>query len=306
MHVGRTGKYAIRTVLDLAETGGSTVESLSTRNGIPGAYLQRLIPSLAEAGIVRSKRGPGGGVVLGKEPSSISLLSILRAVGADNEDDDSAWLNVIPFPQRVRLESAERQLFEELELLTLADMLPLGRETTTTQDIRLLEMLPPRRLVDFIGRQAVTSTRANHCAIYFGGAAAGFYTTAFDNRERPIAGPSSTSMPLVQTWVPFIPVGVVAEAARVGHPILVSDVMTDTRPSREMAVRFNVRSVSAVPIHAGREGWGALIIAKQRPHRWSEKEVATEIELADIARLAIIGHSQSVAHHGLPAHEESH
>ncbi|HZT95278.1 MAG TPA: Rrf2 family transcriptional regulator [Chloroflexota bacterium] len=291
MHIGRTGQYALRTVLTLAEQGAATVESISARHAIPSAYLQRLIPALAAQGIIRAKRGPGGGIALLRPPSTLSLLEVLRAVGADNEAEDRRWLEVIPQPYRFRLESAERHLSSELALLTVGDLLLSASLSPELR--RPLELLPPRRLIDFIGRQAATSVKADHCTLYFGKLTAGYYTTAFDRRE---IGADNVPIPTEHPWLPLTPVGVLAEAARVGEPVLVSDVMTDPRPSREMAVRFDVRSVSAIPIPVGQEGWGALIVANRKPHSWSAEEVAAEVELADITRLAIIGHNHLVTH----------
>ena len=50
------------------------------RTGLPQPYLEQILLALKGAGLVRSKRGVGGGYVLARPPEEISLAQIVSAV----------------------------------------------------------------------------------------------------------------------------------------------------------------------------------------------------------------------------------
>jgi len=83
MRLSHQVQYAICGAFDLAYNGqGSPVQIrvISERQGIPGRYLEQIFQSLRRAGLVTSKRGPGGGYTLARSPARISLLEIVEAV----------------------------------------------------------------------------------------------------------------------------------------------------------------------------------------------------------------------------------
>jgi Rrf2 family iron-sulfur cluster assembly transcriptional regulator len=83
--VSTRGDYASRALLSLAlhenEGGGPTsVRDIAERTALPQPYLEQILLALKGAGLVRSKRGVGGGYVLSREPASITLGDIVSAV----------------------------------------------------------------------------------------------------------------------------------------------------------------------------------------------------------------------------------
>ena len=81
MKISTKGRYALRTMLDLAvhENGGLIpLREISTRQGITIKYLEQVMNLLNKAGFVRSVRGAGGGYRLAKEPSQYTIGDILR------------------------------------------------------------------------------------------------------------------------------------------------------------------------------------------------------------------------------------
>lgn len=54
-----------------------TVKDLATAVGAPQPYLARIIMTLADTGMVDARRGPGGGLKLGREPQQIALMEIV-------------------------------------------------------------------------------------------------------------------------------------------------------------------------------------------------------------------------------------
>jgi len=53
---------------------------VAERTGLPQPYLEQILLALKGAGLVRSKRGVGGGYVLARHPSEITLGQIVSAV----------------------------------------------------------------------------------------------------------------------------------------------------------------------------------------------------------------------------------
>jgi Rrf2 family protein len=82
--VSTRGDYASRALLSLAlhgETEGPTsVRDIAERTGLPQPYLEQILLALKGAGLVRSKRGVGGGYILARPPAEIALSEIVSAV----------------------------------------------------------------------------------------------------------------------------------------------------------------------------------------------------------------------------------
>ena len=84
MKVSTRGDYASRALLSLAlhdDHGGPTsVRDIAERTGLPQPYLEQILLALKGAGLVRSKRGVGGGYVLARDPEEVTLGDIVSAV----------------------------------------------------------------------------------------------------------------------------------------------------------------------------------------------------------------------------------
>ena len=82
--VSTRGDYAARALLSLAlhpEEGRPTsVRDIAERTGLPQPYLEQILLALKGAGLVRSKRGVGGGYVLARSPKEITLGDVVSAV----------------------------------------------------------------------------------------------------------------------------------------------------------------------------------------------------------------------------------
>lgn len=81
--VSTRGDYASRALLSLAlhhGDGPTSVRDIAERTGLPQPYLEQILLALKGAGLVRSKRGVGGGYVLARHPSEITLAQIVSAV----------------------------------------------------------------------------------------------------------------------------------------------------------------------------------------------------------------------------------
>ncbi len=84
MKVSTRGDYASRALLSLALHAGqeipTSVRDIAERTGLPQPYLEQILLALKGAGLVRSKRGVGGGYILARPPAEITLGQIVSAV----------------------------------------------------------------------------------------------------------------------------------------------------------------------------------------------------------------------------------
>lgn len=83
MRFSRQVQYALCGIFDLAYNGAGEpvhVRRIGERQQIPHRFLEQIFQRLRRAGLVTGKRGPGGGFVLTRPASQISLREIVEAV----------------------------------------------------------------------------------------------------------------------------------------------------------------------------------------------------------------------------------
>jgi len=82
MKLSTRGRYGTRALLDLAlhQTEGRPIplKEIAQRQEISPQYLEHLITPLIAARIVKSSRGPRGGVQLAKPPREIELIEVIE------------------------------------------------------------------------------------------------------------------------------------------------------------------------------------------------------------------------------------
>ena len=141
--VSTRGDYASRALLSLAlhvdERGPTSVRDIAERTGLPQPYLEQILLALKGAGLVRSKRGVGGGYVLARDPAEITLGQIVSAVdgpivvgdfgephqnGACDHEGQCVLLAV--------WSQVGKHMRNHLDSFTLADMVAQARDLRTT------------------------------------------------------------------------------------------------------------------------------------------------------------------------------
>lgn len=84
MRVSTRGDYACRALLSLTlhadAPGPTSVRDIAERTALPQPYLEQILLALKGAGLVKSKRGVGGGYTLARAPEDIRLSEIVSAV----------------------------------------------------------------------------------------------------------------------------------------------------------------------------------------------------------------------------------
>jgi len=83
MRLSLQSRYAICGIFDLAYHAGggpAQVRVIGARQQIPSRYLEQIFQKLRRAGLVRSKRGPGGGYTLAGDPRELTLRDVVEAI----------------------------------------------------------------------------------------------------------------------------------------------------------------------------------------------------------------------------------
>lgn len=127
--ISETAEYALRAAVWLAQEAGRdwSTQQIAQATQTPPDYLAKVLKQLAKAGVLRVKRGSGGGFRLGGEPASICILDIVRAV------DPLERIHVCPLgraehkdklcPLHGRIDYAIAQMEAMFAQSTLADLL---------------------------------------------------------------------------------------------------------------------------------------------------------------------------------------
>jgi Rrf2 family cysteine metabolism transcriptional repressor len=77
------GEYGVRLMVQLGRhygTGPASLAEIAAEEDLPRAYLEQLVVSLRDAGLVISTRGAHGGYELGRPPATITMTEVLRAL----------------------------------------------------------------------------------------------------------------------------------------------------------------------------------------------------------------------------------
>jgi Rrf2 family cysteine metabolism transcriptional repressor len=136
------GEYGVRLMVQLGRrfgTGPASLAEIATEEDLPRAYLEQLVMSLRDADLVRSTRGAHGGYELAREPDTIRMGEVLRALegpiapmicATDDPEhavvcDRSARCTVNVLWVRVR-----DAVTGALDGMTLADLVPARQPTT--------------------------------------------------------------------------------------------------------------------------------------------------------------------------------
>jgi Rrf2 family cysteine metabolism transcriptional repressor len=137
------GEYGVRLMVQLGRhfgQGPASLAEIATEEDLPRAYLEQLVMSLRDAGLVTSTRGAHGGYELARAPEEIRMGEVLRALegplapmicATDDPEhamacDRSARCTVNALWVRVR-----DAVTSALDSMTLADLVPLPGAPTT-------------------------------------------------------------------------------------------------------------------------------------------------------------------------------
>ena len=87
MRLSKRGEYGLRAMISLAKNTRSGVQpslmqikDISEREKIPAKFLEQILLTLKNSGMLHSKMGVGGGYYLARDPQEIFLGQIIRVL----------------------------------------------------------------------------------------------------------------------------------------------------------------------------------------------------------------------------------
>lgn len=83
MRLSKKTEYALRALIYAARFPDGTtfqIKELAEKNRIPKKFLELILLELKNGGIMRSKRGVGGGYLLARRPETIRSSEIIRVI----------------------------------------------------------------------------------------------------------------------------------------------------------------------------------------------------------------------------------
>lgn len=135
--ITRATEYACLAMLYLAkQPRGSSVNTadIARIEQIPPSFLAKVINQLAKGGLVMSRRGPQGGLVLAREPAAVTLRQIVEAIEGDlsvnlctgGQEYDCFRLGC---SLKLAFSDAQRAYLDRLDAVTLAGLVATDRYT---------------------------------------------------------------------------------------------------------------------------------------------------------------------------------
>ncbi|HXH73095.1 MAG TPA: Rrf2 family transcriptional regulator [Mariprofundaceae bacterium] len=94
---------------------------LSERLNCSRRYLEADLQSLAQCGLLDSRRGAKGGYLLSRSPQRLSLLDVLQCLGSEKGESEAPGCPVQQQVVMVQLEEVQAAMGELLTGITLAD-----------------------------------------------------------------------------------------------------------------------------------------------------------------------------------------
>jgi len=138
------GKYSLKALAHLAtlEPGATTqAADIAEANNIPKKFLDAILGDLRNAGIVYSRKGPGGGYRLARSPREIKIGHVIRTIDGPLAPIACAsrtayqpcadCANVKECTVRMLMTRVRDAISDVLDGMTVADMVALGGESRT-------------------------------------------------------------------------------------------------------------------------------------------------------------------------------
>jgi Rrf2 family cysteine metabolism transcriptional repressor len=166
------GEYGVRLMVQLGRhygAGPASLAEIAAEEDLPRAYLEQLVMSLRDAGLVLSTRGAHGGYELSREPSTIRMGEILRAL----EGPIAPMICATEDPEHATNCDRSARCTVNLLWVRVRDAI-----TGALDGMTLADLVPPRVV---------------HVEAAIGSPVAGQATAAIDNIESPLTGAMNPS-----------------------------------------------------------------------------------------------------------------
>lgn len=145
MRVSAKSDYALRALIEIAtndEGEAVSAEELGKRQDIPRGFLQAILADLRRADIVMSQRGQAGGWRLARDPDSVTVADVIRAVDGPLVSVYGMRPEAVTYNESAKVlqhvwiaaRSSLRDVFERVTIKALADKSLPDQVVALTED----------------------------------------------------------------------------------------------------------------------------------------------------------------------------
>ena len=145
MRVSAKSDYALRALIELARRADGapvSAEEIGRRQDIPHGFLQAILADLRRAGLVISQRGQSGGWRMARDPDSVTVADVIRAVDGPLVSVYGLRPESVSYNDSARIlqhvwiaaRSSLREVFEQVTIRALADRDLPGPVVERTED----------------------------------------------------------------------------------------------------------------------------------------------------------------------------
>ena len=145
MRVSAKSDYALRALIEIAtndEGEAVSAEELGKRQDIPRGFLQAILADLRRADIVMSQRGQAGGWRLARDPDSVTVADVIRAVDGPLVSVYGMRPEAVTYNESAKVlqhvwiaaRSSLRDVFERVTIKALADKRLPDQVVALTED----------------------------------------------------------------------------------------------------------------------------------------------------------------------------
>jgi Rrf2 family protein len=131
-------------------TGPASLAGIAAEEDLPRAYLEQLVVSLREAGLVVSTRGAHGGYELSRPPETITMSAVLRAL----EGPIAPMFCATDDPEHALVCDRSSRCTVNLLWVRVRDAI-----TSTLESMTLADLAPERALATASASDASTDTQ---------------------------------------------------------------------------------------------------------------------------------------------------
>jgi Rrf2 family protein len=132
MRVSAKSDYALRALIELAgrvEGAPISAEEIGRCQDIPHGFLQAILADLRRAGLVISQRGQSGGWRMARDPDSVTVADVIRAVDGPLVSVYGLRPESVSYNDSARIlqhvwiaaRSSLREVFEQVTIRALAE-----------------------------------------------------------------------------------------------------------------------------------------------------------------------------------------
>jgi Rrf2 family iron-sulfur cluster assembly transcriptional regulator len=138
MKISTKARYAVMAMIELAMNENSSpinLTDISRSQGISLSYLEQLFANLRKNGLVKGRRGPGGGYRLAMPPNEISIAKIVGSVNDNTSAMHRRQANGDPYVPADMWDKLSDRITDYLEGISLAECMQSAESGSFQQKV---------------------------------------------------------------------------------------------------------------------------------------------------------------------------